>query len=347
MAYLQSRNGRHNLYARKFPGAPPHYVGSYGTLAEALANKAHVERTVEKKPEKVEKMPSDTALDEFEASIKRRPDTVAFYMSLLRPFAAWMGKKPLATWTAQDVDAYLKTREGAADEGWSPRRVQAFIRACTRFIERMRDRKVACADFVAGVEIPEQDPQERPARTPAEADAVLARAQLEVEAGRKGAVAMLKAVALARYAGLSLADIYAVTNEEVDLKAGVLRRRRHKTRVGAVLFIAPPLAAILKAHPGPALARVCEGLPKHPTTAIHRLHDLEVRAGVEASWGDGYHSYRRTFATMVATAPGATVADVGAALQHKPGSTATLRYVKADPTRVRNAVLHAARAGGS
>jgi integrase len=139
-------------------------------------------------------------------------------------------------------------------------------------------------------------------------------------------------VALALYAGLSRGDLRALTWREVDLRAGLVTRPRHKTGRALRLPISPPLAEVLERHRRRA-GPVCPRLPKSDSSLGKALHRLCDKAGVPRG---GLHRLRHTAATLLAAA-GTDIATIGRILGHRPGSVVTLRYLHTDEERLRAA----------
>ena len=146
-------------------------------------------------------------------------------------------------------------------------------------------------------------------------------------------------VALALFAGLSRADLRALTWKEVDLDAGLITRPRHKTGRALRLPISPPLAEVLERHRRRA-GPVCRRLPKSDSSLYKALHRLCDRADVPRG---GWHRLRHTAATLLAAA-GTDVATIGRILGHRPGSVVTLRYLHTDDDRLRQAAEAVAEA---
>jgi integrase len=338
VAYLQARASalgtRWNVYYRKAPGGRPKFHKSYGTLAEAEAVRQMLEREVEKKEVKGTASPGLDVLAEFMSSRQVTPATLDFYERRLRQFVVAQGQKPMGEWTARDLEAFLRS-----NTGWADSTRNATVRACRMFSKWAVKRGYRCADFASTVETTREESVERRPRTKEEFDAVMAQAEKESHP-------FLLPLGFARWAGMSYGDFSRVTKDEIDLEAGLIRRKRHKTKRGKPIPIASPLRALLDRFPvmsGP----VCRGL--HPrenggNNDTATLHALERRAGVKVEKGDGWHSFRHLAISEVVKAGGLAAGRDFA--QHAANSGETNRYSHADDGLTRAAVEKAATGGG-
>ncbi len=231
----------------------------------------------------------------------------------------------MAGWSRTMLEALLQAR------GWSPSRVRQALGVYRRFIAWCAAVGYACGDFVGDFKPPRARPLEhREALSPEQCRRLLEAARnhyLEVP------------VALGLFAGLSRADLRALTWKEVDLDAGLITRPRHKTGTRLRLPISAPLREVLERHRERS-GRVCRRLPVSDSSLYKALHRLMDRAGVPRS---GWHQLRHTAATLLAAA-GTDVATIGRILGHRPGSVVTLRYLHTDDGRLREAADAVARA---
>lgn len=346
MAYIvrsERKTGpRWGVYWRKRVGAKPQFLrkkdggGYFRHEAEAMSVRERVEREIEKRP--VPLVAADTAkvYEEF-LSTRESDGTREFYGHHLLPFLEHQGDKLLEHYTARDLQGYIAARGG----GWSDTTVGHRVAACRTFRRFAVERGYRCADFASKVKKPPASKVERRPRTPEEAERVIAYAASK---GHR----LLVPLALARYAGLSYGDLCILTWGEVDFDAGLIRHERHKTGYGKPIPLAAPLRAILWPRRGLKTALVCPKLRAQVRNGDHvTLRRLERAAGVVHEKGDGYHSYRHAYGTAIAKAPGVTWATVQDAMQHAPGSKETGRYIHATQDEVRDAIEHAARAGGA
>ena len=255
----------------------------------------------------------------------RREGTVAHDRDKLKPLLDEWGHRPLADWSRLHLEALLTERS------WAPTRVRNALGVYRRFIAWCGQVGIVCGDFVAGFKPPRARPsEEREALSPKQCRKLLDASRdhpLEVP------------VALALFAGLSRADLRTITWAEVDLKAGMITRPRHKTGTRLRLPMSEPLREVLERHRRRA-GLVCPRLPKSDSSlgkALHRLCDkAEVPRG-------GWHRLRHSAATLLAAA-GVDVATIGRMLGHRPGSVVTLRYLHTDDERLREAAAAVADA---
>jgi len=210
------------------------------------------------------------------------------------------------------------------DRAWSSSRVRQALGVYRRFIGWCAAVGYACGDFVGDF----KPPRARPAEHREALSAEQCRRLLDAARGHYLEVP----VALALFAGLSRADLRALTWKEIDLDVGLIARPRHKTGTRLRLPISAPLKEILERH----LQRsglVCRRLPESDSSLYKSLHRLMDRAEVPRS---GWHQLRHTAATLLASA-GTDVATIGRILGHRPGSPITLRYLHTDDDRLRQA----------
>lgn len=342
MAYFQKdRAGKFRFFYRPKPGGRPvRFPGKVVTdEAEAVAFVAWLKSVKEKRGPELVRTEGGKALTEFLAARQIADGTRDFYARKMRPFVDAQGTKEMAEWEPRHLEGWIRSHPG-----WSASTAKATIAAFRQFVKWCGKRGYECADFAGPVEMPRQEPKERRPRSLEEAAAVLAYAEAHDHY-------LLLPIALARYAGLSYADMVDITWDQVDFDAGLLNRRRHKTGHGKPIPLAPELRRLLLANRAVA-GPVCRGLharKEQPggNNDTANLHALERRAGVVVEKGDGFHSFRHAFGTAVAQAPGVTLADIRDAMQHSPTSKETLRYLHSTPERTRAAIEHAARATGA
>ena len=268
------------------------------------------------------------ALDAFLASMEAQrvpAGTVAFYRAKLTLLFRLLPPSR-ESWGPVDVEKAIQNRP----EWRSKRSVQAVIQAARRYVRWESDRGMYAKDFTRGIVARGAAPRETVPYTPGQVVALLERARMERHV-------LEVPIALAAYAGMALHDLRTLTWDEIDLGALELRHARRKTGRGRVLPISPPLAAILAPHAAPD-GPVCVGLPGSDTALLRLLKRLQRRAGTPAA---GWHACgRHALGTALANA-GATVAEVGLALQHAPGSTMSLRYVHASQASLSAAMARA------
>ena len=261
------------------------------------------------------------AVDDYLRHLKaagRRQGTVDHDRDKLKPLLDEWGHRPLADWSRPHLEALLTER------AWAPTRVRNALGVYRRFIAWCSQVGILCGDFVAGFNPPRARPsEEREALTPDQC-----RKLLDASLGHPLEVP----VALALFAGLSRADLRAITWAEVDLKAGLIRRPRHKTGTRLRLPMSDPLRDVLERHRRRS-GLVCPRLPKSDSSLSKSLHRLCDKAGIPRG---GWHRLRHTAATLLAAA-GTDVATIGRILGHRPGSVVTLRYLHTDDERLREA----------
>ena len=269
-----------------------------------------------------------TAVKEYLRHLKasgRRDGTIDHDGDKLYPLVDAWDDTPLARWSRSMLEGFLSDRD------WAAYRVRNALGVYRRFVKWCDAVGYLCGDFVAGFKPPRARPlNEREALTAEQAGKLLKTARghyLEVP------------VALALLSGLSRADLRMLTWKEVDLKAGMITRARHKTGTRLRLPISDPLRDVLHRH-RERTGRVCRGLPTSDSSLYKALHRLCDRAGVPRG---GWHALRHTAATLLAAA-GTDVATIGRILGHRPGSDVTLRYLHTDDPRMQQAADAVARA---
>ncbi len=255
----------------------------------------------------------------------RRQGTLDHDADKLKPLLDEWGEKPMAAWSRGMLETLLH------DRAWSSSRVRQALGVYRRFIAWCRAVGYLCGDFVGEFKPPRARPLEH--REALSADQC--RRLLDEARGHYLEVP----VALALFAGLSRADLRALTWKEIDLDAGLIARPRHKTGTRLRLPISAPLKEILERNrqrSGP----VCRRLPESDSSLSKALHRLMDRAEVPRS---GWHQLRHTAATLLAAA-GTDVATIGRILGHRPGSPITLRYLHTDEERLKQAADAVAQA---
>ena len=284
----------------------------------------------EEGPPKGRTAPGIELLEPFLASLAtqgRTAETVRYYRGHLEPLArAWRHLRCDA-WARGDLERWL-----ASHPKWSPRTRQMLVVALRTWRRWALASGYLMADPTAGLRLATVRPRERRAWS-----AVQLRAILRAAAGTDAEVA----VYLATYAGLALGDLRALTWEEVDLEAGWLRRRRAKTGELIEIPLAPPLRALLtrvRQPSGPVVV-----WPPSDCAQRSRLRRVCAAAGVRLERGDGWHSLRHSYASLLA-GQGVSVADLRAFLGHRPGSAVTLRYLHPDRARMEAAAAVLAKA---
>lgn len=303
------------------------------TRERAEAAKAYCEATFERREAAKVRKGAEELRDLWLASLKAqktKPGTYRYYEEKITFIVAALSQKPISRWVPTDFEAVINERVGWAAKGT----VKTYLQASRKFVKDMRARGYAVPDFTAGIKPQGEEPKESHAYTTDEIRALLVEARkhkyLEVP------------IALAVYAGLSLHDLRTLEWGQVDLDARLIRRKREKTGRGKPIYISDPLLDVLTRHRalgGP----VCRDLPK--TDA--RLY-LNLTACMARAWGGkapvhGWRSLRHTYGTEVAK-QAKTIAEVAAALQHKPGSRQTLVYIHDDAAGTAEAVGAAGRA---
>lgn len=261
------------------------------------------------------------AVDEYLRHLKasgRRPGTIEHDGDKLQPLVDTWTETPLARWSRTMLEGFLCDRE------WAPVRVRNALGVYRRFIAWCHAVGYVCGDFIAGFRPPRARPPEETGALTAEQ----ARSLLDAARGHYLEVP----VALGIYSGLSRADLRTITWKEVDLEAGLICRPRHKTGTRLRLPMSAPLREILKRQRFKR-GLVCPRLPGSESSLYKALHRLCGRAGVAPG---GWHRLRHTAATLLAAA-GTDVATIGRILGHRPGSVVTLRYLRTDDGRLRQA----------
>jgi integrase len=248
----------------------------------------------------------------------RRQGTIDHDADKLKPLLDEWADRPMAGWSRTMLEGLLD------DRGWSPSRVRQALGVYRRFIGWCAAVGFACGDFVGDFKPPRARPLEHREALSAEQ----CRRLLDTARGHYLEVP----IALGLFAGLSRADLRALTWKEIDLKAGLIGRPRHKTGTRLRLPISAPLREILERQPLRS-GRVCRRLPESDSSLYKALHRLMDRAEVPRS---GWHQLRHTAATLLAAA-GTDVATIGRILGHRPGSVVTLRYLHTDDERLRRA----------
>lgn len=248
----------------------------------------------------------------------RRDGTIEHAADKMQPLLAEWSDRAMANWSRVMLEGLL------AERGWGTSRVRGALGVYRRFIAWCVAVGYACGDFVGDFKPPRARPLEHREALSAEQ----CRRLLDAARGHYLEVP----VALALFAGLSRADLRAITWREVDLDAGLIARPRHKTGTRLRLPISAPLKDVLERH-RQRVGRVCRRLPDDDSSLYHALHRLMDRADVPHS---GWHQLRHTAATLLAAA-GTDVATIGRILGHRPGSVVTLRYLHTDDSRLRQA----------
>lgn len=335
MAYLSRTDtvrGTRWFLRFKINGEGPIRTRRLGRVPEEEARRilADFESSIGGKPEAAVRLDAKTVLDKFLRSLEAQratEETVGYYTKILTPFFEALGGKPLDRWTPADIEGVI-----VAHPGWGSKRTVAMgLGACRRLIGWCEANRIRVRDFTKGLKAQGDDARESTPYAAAEAKALLSMAREEKHL-------LELPIALALLAGLSLRDIRTVTWEEVDLGARLIRRKRSKTRQGRPIPVSAALLDVLTRHRathGP----VCRDLPVSESSLLKSLKRLERRAGLAPN---GWHGLRHSFGTMLADS-GATVAEIGAALQHRPGSVVTLRYVHASAKGTKDAVDAAGR----
>lgn len=322
------KDGRTYWYVQGM-GPDGRYSRAVGPVSEgeAEAHRIAAERDIERRAARPASVSAADALARFLQSreVARRSEaTRGYYEQKLRPVFLALGSRPVKSWRAADLEGFLASK--AAE--WTGNNVRKVVGACRCFIRWARDRGLDVPDFCRGVSVPDPEPYEARAYEPEDVRRILDAA---------ASTPLHLPIALAAYAGLTRADLLALTWEQVDLNAGLLRRRRHKTGVGRPIPIIGPLRAVLeacRATHGP----VCRDLPTDTRSLDRALHRVLRRAGVEKGEESvgGWHRFRHTYATLLGAA-GVDLATVGAMLQHRPGSPVTARYLHTSEDRMKAA----------
>lgn len=147
----------------------------------------------------------------------RRDGTIEHDADKLNPLLDAWADTPLSNWSRTMLEGFLNDRE------WAPYRVRNALGVYRRFVRWCDAVGYVCGDFVAGF----KPPRARPANEREALTAEQCRRLLEAARGHYLEVP----VALGLFAGLSRADLRALTWKEVDLDASgpthraVVRRR--------------------------------------------------------------------------------------------------------------------------
>lgn len=303
-----------------------------GAVSEAEANLelAAVKAGTSRLPRAKKDVGARTAAEEYLTHLKvcgRRDGTIEHDRDKLKPLLDAWADRPMASWSRTMLEGFL------AERGWGPSRVRQALGVYRRLVAWCAAVGYACGDFVGDMKPPRARPLEHRDALSAEQ----CRRLLDAARGHYLEVP----VALALFAGLSRADLRALTWKEVDLDAGLIARPRHKTGTRLRLPISTPLAEVLKRHKARS-GPVCRDLPDDDSSLYHALHRLMDRAEVPRS---GWHQLRHTAATLLVAA-GTDVATIGRMLGHRPGSVVTLRYLHTDDERLRQAADAVAAAVG-
>jgi len=270
-------------------------------------------------------LPTDDPLEALELFLQEKSVSVGSarslepYRSRLVPlFQCWAGR-PMHEWRRIDFVSYIAERD------WSPATKHKLRNYARQFIAWAQESDIPCADFVGSFKPPPIRVHDVAILTPEQAHAVLQEARghyLELP------------IALAMFAGMDPSDFRSLDWAEVDLEAGLIKRRRNKT--GAPIEI--PIQPLLRDALGRRRAlrgTVCRSLPGSTSSLNKALHRLCKRAGVPRSpkGQSGFRRFRHTQGTMLARA-GADVATIGRSLGHGKGSTMALRYIETDLERL-------------
>lgn len=266
--------------------------------AEAL-RQDHERRVHGRQPRRM-RANAATALEDFYAS--RRADgktqgTVDFYRGKLPGFFAFQGSKPIARWTRGDLEAWI-----VSHEAWSPRQVQALVRACRTFRAWAIEAGLDVPDFIGTLRGPKVRRRRRRVLTPDEICRLLltARSWKDVRRRRWLEVAVL----LAADMGFALGDVRAVTWAEVDLDAQRISRPRAKSGKELWVPMTARVVATLERYRSefPAIhGFVVRAIPKSEGSVSKAIRELFKAARVPREKGDGLHLLRHTFiSTLVA-----------------------------------------------
>jgi integrase/recombinase XerD len=271
-----------------------------------------------------------------ETTLSRDLDTARRFLQHLRG-----RRRSLKRIGLRDIDTFVQATAARVSTSTVANTCSS-LRAFLRFLQTSGRLD---SDLANGVMAPRFCASVRPPRTLPWSDVkrILRAVRRSDPTGRRD-LAML--LLLATY-GLGAAEILALRLEDLDWRAGVLRARRPKTKVGIELPLLPVVARALTAYlrwerpPANGIARVflSRRMPYAPITSgaiRHRIRLFANRAGVSAKVL-GAHIFRHTHASRQIDA-GANLKVVSEILGHRSSSSTSI-YVRVALRRLRGVGL--------
>lgn len=254
--------------------------------------------------------------------IARAPDTVRWYLTMLKPLWTAWAARPMAEWNRDDFESYVRARQ-VQKRPWSPRTIQMLVQACRGFLKWAAEADVLVPDFVGKFKAPPRHRTQPKFLKPEELAALL-----DVAQGHR----LEPAIGLAALAGLRRKEWLSAQAEDIDWEQRTICVRGSKTHQDRKVNISERLAEILSRHPvvrGP-LVRV----PHHHSNNLKGLKALCRKASIrEVSW----HPLRHTFATLMVASGAVDLVTTRDLLGHANVATTSI-YLHALPERKRAAV---------
>ena len=272
-----------------------------------------------------------------EATLSRDLDTARRFLQHLRGRRRSLNKGI----SLRDIDTFVQATAGRVSTSTVADTCSS-LRAFLRFLQTSGRLD---SDLASGVMAPRFRVSARPPRTLPWCDVkrILRAVWPSDPTGRRDFAMLLL---LTTY-GLGAAEVLALRLEDLDWRAGVLRARRPKTKVGVELPLLPVVARALSAYlrwerpPANGIARLflSRRMPYAPITSgaiRHRIRLYAKRAGVSAEVL-GAHIFRHTHASRQIDA-GANLKVVSDILGHRSSSSTSV-YVRVALRRLRGVGL--------
>ena len=266
------------------------------------------------------------------------PATVSYTKQKVRPILDALGPGRWQRWKRLDLQRFL------ASDKRSPQGKRKALAALRRFLAWAVQRGAPVSRITEGITLPRSRPVRRSALSPSQVQAVLAKSR-----DHEAFPWLETPLALAAYAAFSWGDLQALRWGEVDLAAGLVRRRRKKTNEDMTIPLIEPLVAVLRREHmrqgRPRAGLVCRRMPKSHGSATKALRRVQAEAGIPpADRGqNGWHRYRRSLATLLRRqgVPGTVI---GRILAHAPKSLQWIAYDVVDDDDACQAMRLAERA---
>jgi integrase len=251
---------------------------------------------------------------------RMKPKTLRGYRDFLTPFVESNGRLVTSELTPPLVEAYSRRPQ------WSPASRAGFLGTIkTAFKWAVRARLLS-ANPLAEVKIPSK---------PSRGMNVLISAEEHAKLLALASPSLARFLTVLYATGARPGEVAAITAENFDPKAGVVRLRDHKMAHKGkhrVIYLPPEVVALLtelaKENPHGPLLRTCWGNPWRGTAIVKEMIRLRERGGIPHVTAYGY---RHSFATdaLANGVPDAQVAELlghsGTAMLHRHYSHLTAR----------------------